>query len=108
MKGEGGIFKIFVRERAPIKILFRKVKINLQEVKNYLTPEIDVRRGDVLSAWSGIRPLVKDPNAEDTQSLGKLIKHKSYQHRFVKLCCISLKSPIHSVYLFRNRLLVGS
>ncbi len=50
--------------------------MNLQEVKNYLTPEIDVRRGDVLSAWSGIRPLVKDPNAEDTQSLGKLIKHR--------------------------------
>ena len=45
-------------------------------MKNYLTPEIDVRRGDVLSAWSGIRPLVKDPNAEDTQSLGKLIKHR--------------------------------
>ena len=39
-------------------------------MKNYLTPDIDVRRGDVLSAWSGIRPLVKDPNAEDTQSLG--------------------------------------
>ena len=39
-------------------------------MKNYLTPEIDVRRGDVLSAWSGIRPLVKDPNAENTQSLG--------------------------------------
>ena len=28
-----------------------------------------VRRGDVLSAWAGIRPLVKDPNATDTQSL---------------------------------------
>ena len=28
-----------------------------------------MRRGDVLSAWAGIRPLVKDPNAEDTQSL---------------------------------------
>lgn len=39
-------------------------------MKNYLTPDIDVRRGDVLSAWAGIRPLVKDPNAEDTQSLG--------------------------------------
>ena len=39
------------------------------QVKNYLTPDIDVRRGDVLSAWAGIRPLVKDPNAGDTQSL---------------------------------------
>ena len=28
-----------------------------------------MRRGDVLSAWAGIRPLVKDPNKEDTQSL---------------------------------------
>ena len=49
-----------------------------QEVKNYLTPEIDVRRGDVLSAWSGIRPLVKDPNAEDTQSLGMCVKFKQF------------------------------
>lgn len=30
-----------------------------------------VRRGDVLSAWSGIRPLVSDPNKEDTQSLAR-------------------------------------
>ena len=41
----------------------------LNEVKNYLSPDVAVRRGDVLSAWSGIRPLVKDPNKEDTQSL---------------------------------------
>jgi len=45
------------------------IQFILKEVKNYLTPDIDVRRGDVLSAWAGIRPLVKDPNAEDTQSL---------------------------------------
>ncbi|RMZ69260.1 glycerol-3-phosphate dehydrogenase [Pyrenophora seminiperda CCB06] len=30
----------------------------LKEVKRYLQPEINVRRGDVLAAWSGIRPLV--------------------------------------------------
>lgn len=30
-----------------------------------------VRRGDVLSAWGGIRPLVSDPNKEDTQSLAR-------------------------------------
>lgn len=30
-----------------------------------------VRRGDVLSAWCGIRPLVSDPNKEDTQSLAR-------------------------------------
>ena len=47
------------------------IEFILNEVKNYLTPDIDVRRGDVLSAWAGIRPLVKDPNAEDTQNLGR-------------------------------------
>lgn len=45
------------------------IQFILNEVKNYLTPDIDVRRGDVLSAWAGIRPLVKDPNAENTESL---------------------------------------
>jgi len=30
-----------------------------------------VRRGDVLSAWSGIRPLVLNPNARDTQSIAR-------------------------------------
>lgn len=28
-----------------------------------------VRRGDVLAAWCGIRPLVTDPNSKDTQSI---------------------------------------
>lgn len=30
-----------------------------------------VRRGDVLSAWSGIRPLVTNPNAKNTQSIAR-------------------------------------
>lgn len=30
-----------------------------------------VRRGDVLAAWSGIRPLVHDPNSKDTQSIAR-------------------------------------
>ena len=30
-----------------------------------------VRRGDVLSAWSGIRPLVLNPAAKDTQSIAR-------------------------------------
>lgn len=30
-----------------------------------------VRRGDVLSAWTGIRPLVQDPNKTDTQSIAR-------------------------------------
>jgi len=41
----------------------------LSEIKNYLAPGISVRRGDVLAAWSGIRPLVKDPKAKNTESL---------------------------------------
>lgn len=41
----------------------------LNEIKGYLAPDINVRRGDVLAAWSGIRPLVKDPKAKNTESL---------------------------------------
>lgn len=41
----------------------------LNEVSHYLSPGISVRRGDVLAAWSGIRPLVKDPKARNTESL---------------------------------------
>lgn len=43
----------------------------LKEIKNYLNPDVEVRRGDVLSAWSGIRPLVSDPNKPNTQSLAR-------------------------------------
>lgn len=41
----------------------------LQEIRRYLQPEINVRRGDVLAAWSGIRPLVRDPKASKTEGL---------------------------------------
>ncbi|KAK1832709.1 FAD dependent oxidoreductase-domain-containing protein [Podospora conica] len=41
----------------------------LNEVGHYLSPDINVRRGDVLAAWSGLRPLVKDPKAKNTESL---------------------------------------
>ncbi|KAH0559150.1 hypothetical protein GP486_004311 [Trichoglossum hirsutum] len=41
----------------------------LSEVRRYLSPDINVRRGDVLATWSGIRPLVRDPKAKNTQSL---------------------------------------
>lgn len=40
-------------------------------VKHHFCVSCTVRRGDVLSAWSGIRPLVSDPNKEDTQSLAR-------------------------------------
>lgn len=41
----------------------------LEEVRRYLSPDIKVRRGDVLSAWSGLRPLVRNPSASTTQGL---------------------------------------
>ncbi|XP_058447444.1 glycerol-3-phosphate dehydrogenase, mitochondrial isoform X1 [Malaya genurostris] len=47
------------------------IQFILSEIKNYLNKDVDVRRGDVLSAWSGIRPLVSDPNKGDTQSLAR-------------------------------------
>jgi glycerol-3-phosphate dehydrogenase len=43
----------------------------LGEVKNYLSPDVQVRRGDVLAAWAGIRPLVLNPNKKDTQSIAR-------------------------------------
>ncbi|XP_077176120.1 glycerol-3-phosphate dehydrogenase, mitochondrial isoform X1 [Paroedura picta] len=43
----------------------------LSEVRNYLSCDVEVRRGDVLAAWSGIRPLVTDPNSKDTQSISR-------------------------------------
>ncbi|KAI1004257.1 Glycerol-3-phosphate dehydrogenase [Podosphaera aphanis] len=60
---------------APTKISYNPVadesEINwiLSEIRHYLSPEINVRRRDVLAAWSGIRPLVKDPSAKNTESL---------------------------------------
>ncbi|NXG50730.1 GPDM protein, partial [Psilopogon haemacephalus] len=43
----------------------------LNEVRNYLSVDVEVRRGDVLAAWSGIRPLVTDPSSKDTQSISR-------------------------------------
>jgi glycerol-3-phosphate dehydrogenase len=49
----------------------REEEINwiLSEVQRYVSPTITIRRSDVLAAWSGIRPLVKDPDAKNTESL---------------------------------------
>ncbi|KAL7631907.1 UNVERIFIED_CONTAM: hypothetical protein RMT77_017786 [Armadillidium vulgare] len=47
------------------------IQFILNEIKNYLSPDVEVRRGDVLSAWAGIRPLVQDPNKADTQSIAR-------------------------------------
>ncbi|KAJ1509822.1 mitochondrial glycerol-3-phosphate dehydrogenase [Coelomomyces lativittatus] len=43
----------------------------LDEIKRYLNKDIQVRRGDVLAAWSGIRPLVKHPN----KTTAGLVRH---------------------------------
>ncbi|CAK9298914.1 unnamed protein product [Gordionus sp. m RMFG-2023] len=49
-----------------------EIEFILKEVRNYLTPELQVRRGDVTSAWSGIRPLVSDPNdLKNTENIAR-------------------------------------
>lgn len=45
------------------------IQFILKEVRKYLAPEIDLRRSDVLAAWSGIRPLVRDPSKPNSESL---------------------------------------
>lgn len=47
------------------------IEFILKEINGYLTDDVMVRRSDVLAAWAGIRPLVKDPKAEkgSTQAL---------------------------------------
>ncbi|BCS25592.1 glycerol-3-phosphate dehydrogenase GUT2 [Aspergillus puulaauensis] len=41
----------------------------LSEIRGYLAPDINVGRTDVLAAWSGIRPLVRDPKVKSSQAL---------------------------------------
>ncbi|KAL9912943.1 glycerophosphate oxidase 1 isoform 1-T1 [Glossina fuscipes fuscipes] len=48
-----------------------EIQFILSEIKHYLNQDVEVRRGDVLSAWSGIRPLVSDPNKDETQALAR-------------------------------------
>ena len=47
------------------------IQFILREMRKYVNADVQVRRSDVLSAWSGIRPLVSDPNKQDTQSLAR-------------------------------------
>ena len=46
-----------------------EVRWVLEEIRRYLSPDIKVRRGDVLAAWSGLRPLVSNPDAQATEGL---------------------------------------
>ncbi|RJE25624.1 Glycerol-3-phosphate dehydrogenase [Aspergillus sclerotialis] len=41
----------------------------LSEIRGYLAPDITVDRSDVLAAWSGIRPLVRDPKVKSSEAL---------------------------------------
>lgn len=55
-------------EREPVA-LQKDVDFILTEVNKLLLPEAAVTRNDVLASWSGIRPLVRDPKAKNTESL---------------------------------------
>lgn len=41
----------------------------LKEVSNYLDPMVKVRKSDILAAWTGLRPLIIDPLAFNTQQI---------------------------------------
>lgn len=43
----------------------------MNEIKKYLTQDINIKRGDALSAWCGIRPLVFDPKKAKTESIAR-------------------------------------
>ncbi|KAI1071002.1 hypothetical protein LB507_010958 [Fusarium sp. FIESC RH6] len=55
-------------ERAPVAQQ-NDVDFILREVSKLLNPDSALSRKDVQAAWSGIRPLVKNPNAKNTESL---------------------------------------
>ncbi|KAF4981222.1 hypothetical protein FDECE_17725 [Fusarium decemcellulare] len=55
-------------EQAPVAQQ-NDVDFILKEVSKLLSPESVLSRDDVLAAWSGIRPLVRDPKAKNTESL---------------------------------------
>eukprot|EP01135_Chromosphaera_perkinsii_P003140 Nk52_evm29s236 gene=Nk52_evmTU29s236 len=48
-----------------------EIRFILGEIESYLNPDVHVRRGDVLAAWSGIRPLVSDPNSTNTEAISR-------------------------------------
>ncbi|KAJ1793554.1 mitochondrial glycerol-3-phosphate dehydrogenase, partial [Coemansia sp. RSA 2399] len=47
----------------------KEIEWILSEIRRFLSPDVKIRRGDVLAAWSGIRPLVRDPKATNTKDL---------------------------------------
>lgn len=61
-------------EREP-KAREEEIRWVLDEVRRYLSPDIKVRRGDVLSAWSGLRPLVLNPHAAEKGGTAGLVRN---------------------------------
>lgn len=47
----------------------KEIEWILSEIRRFLSPDVKIRRGDVLAAWSGIRPLVRDPHSQNTKDL---------------------------------------
>lgn len=47
----------------------KEILFIIDEVRKYLDPVMQVRQSDVLAAWSGLRPLVRNPKATTTQEL---------------------------------------
>eukprot|EP00511_Aplanochytrium_stocchinoi_P001526 CAMPEP_0204842816 /NCGR_PEP_ID=MMETSP1346-20131115/47614_1 /ASSEMBLY_ACC=CAM_ASM_000771 /TAXON_ID=215587 /ORGANISM="Aplanochytrium stocchinoi, Strain GSBS06" /LENGTH=588 /DNA_ID=CAMNT_0051981853 /DNA_START=262 /DNA_END=2028 /DNA_ORIENTATION=- len=70
---EGGTLCGTTDSEAPISMhpsaTKEEVDFVLAESSRYLNKK--VRRSDVLAAWSGLRPLVKDPNKGDTKSISR-------------------------------------
>ncbi|KAJ8082348.1 mitochondrial glycerol-3-phosphate dehydrogenase [Marasmius tenuissimus] len=75
-------------ERDPVA-MEEEVRWILEEVRRYLSPDIRVRRGDVLSAWSGLRPLIKDPSASEGSTQGLVRNHLVYVNPSSRLVTIA-------------------
>eukprot|EP00420_Gonyaulax_spinifera_P036223 CAMPEP_0197884824 /NCGR_PEP_ID=MMETSP1439-20131203/11139_1 /TAXON_ID=66791 /ORGANISM="Gonyaulax spinifera, Strain CCMP409" /LENGTH=788 /DNA_ID=CAMNT_0043504567 /DNA_START=99 /DNA_END=2465 /DNA_ORIENTATION=- len=48
-----------------------EIQYLINECEKYLSPNLQVRRRDVMSAWYGIRPLAVDPNVKDQSSASR-------------------------------------
>ncbi|KAI9016763.1 FAD dependent oxidoreductase-domain-containing protein [Hyaloraphidium curvatum] len=46
-----------------------EIEFILKEMNGYFNDDVKIRREDILAHWSGIRPLVSDPNAKNTASV---------------------------------------
>lgn len=47
------------------------IEFILRELNHFLSSNVKINRSDVLAAWSGLRPLVKDPNKLGTENLSR-------------------------------------